>query len=471
MTESLMMDVFFNPRTVVGIGVSAQPGKLGFILAENLLEARAADVFFVNPGAPEILGRPCFPSLENVPVTPDLAVVAVPAARVVETLMDCARKEIRAAVVLAAGFAETGSAGERLQQRMSSVCREHSIRAVGPNTSGLYNCMTRLNASIAYKNPPGGGSISFMTQSGAAVLAAHEYALDHHLQFAKLIDYGNQADVKDVEILDYFGRDPETGVVAVFLEGLATGERFSQLADEAGGRKPIVVGWVARTPEGRRAARAHTGMRAGRGVGADAVFGRAGVIQARSMLETIETAKALDWQPLPAGSRVGIISASGGMAVELADMCAEHGLAVPELAPAAQEAIRPWMAPFATTQNPIDMGPIYPRFPEAYVRCIDVLYADSEIDIIIITIADRGAAHVECLEAIASTVQSLQKAGAAQKPVYVSWASGRAVLENQSILEAVRVPCFEHSERTARIAGAIAGYARWRRQHARPVQV
>ncbi len=471
MTEGLMMDAFFNPRTVVGIGVSAHPGKLGFILAQNLLEARTAEIFFVNPGAPEILGRQCYPSLENVPVAPDLAVVAVPAAQVVQALTDCARKGIRAAVVLAAGFAETGSAGERLQQRMLSVCREHGIRAVGPNTSGLYNCMTRLNASIAYKNPPDGGSISFMTQSGAAVLAAHEYALDHHMRFAKLIDYGNQADVKDVEILDYFGRDPETRVVAVFLEGLTTGERFSQLAGEAGRQKPIVVGWVARTSEGSRAARAHTGMRAERGVGVDAVLGRAGVIQARSMLETIETAKALAWQPLPPGSRVGIISASGGMAVELADMCAEHGLAVPELAPGAQEAIRPLMASFATTQNPIDMGPIYPRFPEAYARCIDVLYADPEIDLIIITIADRGAAHVKCLEAIAATVQSLQEAGAAQKPVYVSWASGRGVLVNQSILEAARIPCFEHSERTARIAGAIAGYACWRRQHTRPVQV
>ncbi len=458
------MESFFNPRVVAGIGVSTRPDKLGHILADNLREATSADIFFVNPASREILGRPCYPTVDSLPAIPDLAVIAVAAPQVIDTLRSCASIGVPAAVILAAGFAETGATGARMQEVVTSICRDHGIRVIGPNTSGLYNCNTKLCASIAYKSPPGGGRISFMTQSGAAVLTYQDYANDHGLRFAKLVDYGNQADVEDYEILQYLGGDPDTGIISVFLEVARSPERLLDAARAVTSRKPVIIGRTARTAAGARAALAHTGMQASGAKWSPAACRRAGVIYARHMLDVAQISKALDWQPLPQGRRVGIVSGSGGMAVELADACAENGLLVRELGRTEQEAIRPLMPSFASSKNPIDMGPIYARFPEAYSRCIEVLYDSPDIDIILLTIADRGAAHLECLHSIARTVQTRQSEGAVPKPIYVYWASQRAALSNQAILETARIPCFEHGEVAVRVAGAVSWYASYLRK-------
>jgi acyl-CoA synthetase (NDP forming) len=456
------LDPFFHSRSIAVIGVSGDAGKIGHMIATNLLAAKSLDLYFVHRSRQTLLERPCYADVAALPIAPDLAVIALPADKVGEALRSCGRRGIRHAIVIAAGFAESGGRGARRQRDLVRTCQTFGLRVIGPNTSGLFNCSDGHSASFAFAGPQGGGPVSFVTQSGSTVMMLFEYGLDHGLRFSKVVDCGNQADVKDFEVLEYLGADPETRVIGVFTEATTDATRFFAVARNLARAKPIVVAKVARTPAGKRAARAHSASRP-----MDAArFRRAclqnGMIYAERVLDVADLVKTLAWQPLPRGNRVGIISASGGVTVELADACVERGLRVPVLPRAVQRRIEGLMPNFASRQNPIDTGPTYSRFPEIYTGCLNALFDSQAVDSIIVTVIDRGASHLDALQAIRDTVQHRRAGHGDTKPVYVCWASRREALSNQRILEDVEIPCFEQSERTARVAGAIADYARRR---------
>jgi acetyltransferase len=190
----------------------------------------------------------------------------------------------------------------------------------------------------------------------------------------------------------------------------------------------------------------------------EAAFKQAGVIFARSGMELVNIAKGLDWQPLPKGKRVGIVTNSGGTGVELADLCEEGGLEVPELSEDVQAEIRGLIPPYASAKNPIDMTPIWPKFVELYQKCIRILYESDEVDIIIPIILQRAAMMPEVCTAVADTANDCLANGM-RKPTYVCWVSVRDALENMDLLQKKHVPCFDWPERTARAVAAIADYA------------
>lgn len=455
---------FFNPRSIVLLGASQNETKLGFILAQNLADAIECEVFFVNKSGQRILGRPTSRSVMDLPTVPDLAVVAVPADSVVDAVEECAQKGIRSVLVIAAGFNEIGVDGELRAHDLKEIAKRNGIRVIGPNSSGLFNCTRKLSASIAFRAPPGGGAISLMTQSGAAVMAMYEYAMDHGIALSKLVDYGNQLDVQDFELIDYFRTDPGTQVVAMFCEGFGDGRALFDAIRRCSIIKPVIVGKVARTGAGARAAASHTGSLASEARLFEAAVRQAGGIYVTSILDLLELSKALDWLPLPRGPRVGVISASGGIAVEVSDACAEAGLELPQLSIEEQARISSLIPSFASARNPVDMGPSYPLFAGVYERCLEVMMDSPSIDGIICTLVDRGAAHVEALERIAAFVQRRRASGSLVKPVMACWISKREYLGNQNILERNQVPCFEHTARVARIYGLMWEHAKKRIQ-------
>src|SRR6266446_2446679 len=368
----------FNPRSIALIGASAQPGKLGYILMQNLLDGYPGTLYPINPGETEIMGHRAYPRLQDAPGSVDLAVIALPPETCVQAMRDCAEAGAKTALVLSGGFAEVGAEGLTRQQAMLEIARDGGVRLIGPNCFGLYNCNLGLNASMGLGLPPKGGDISLVTQSGAYGMAIFGLAQERRLRFAKILSHGNKADLADHEILHYFERDDETRVLCLFLESVSDGRAFYEALARTAQRKPVVITKTGRSTAGRRAAASHTAALTGEVTAFVIAVRQAGAILAESGLEMVDIAEALSRQPLPSGRRVGIITNSGGTGVELTDLCERFGLSVPELPPATQARISPLIPAYASPRNPVDVTPLWARFPAMHGGSIEALYECSE---------------------------------------------------------------------------------------------
>jgi acyl-CoA synthetase (NDP forming) len=457
-------DALLKPRSIALFGASNQPGKVGYVCLKNLQAAYQGKIYPIHPHEKEILGLPAYPDLGQVPGAVDLAFVIVPADAVISIIEQCGRKRVPGAIVITSGFAEAGVMGRTLQDQLAAKARENGVRVIGPNCFGVLNCNIGLNASIAVIMPEGGGKISFVVQSGAYGMAICALARDHHLKVAKIIGLGNKCDIKDDEVLRYLDQDPETEVIALYLESIEEESAFFAEAERLSRRKPLVVCKQGRTPEGRRAIQWHTATPPGSFASQRARLEDGGMICAANGVELVEVAKALAWQPLPPGNRVAIVTNSGGTAVELTDFCAGHGLSVPELSMSLQDKLKPLVPAYATVKNPVDMTTIWPKFVEVYPKCIEAFYESSEIDIIVPIMLHRSAMMREVSAAVRDAVHRCQHEKGIRKPTYICWASSREYIPNMEILESAQIPCFEWPEQTSRVLSLINTYAQFIRR-------
>jgi acetyltransferase len=288
-------------------------------------------------------------------------------------------------------------------------------------------------------------------------MAIFTFAMDHSMKFAKIMAHGNKAGIDDFEVLRYLGNDPETNVICLFLESVDKGRQFFEVASDVTLRKPVVTTKTGRTAGAARAASSHTAAMAGSFTAYDAAFKQSGIIFAKNGMDLVNIAKVLYWMPLPKGKRVGIITNSGGTGVELADLCEESGLVVPELSMPVQDKIRALIPPYASARNPVDMTPVWPQFVELYSKIIRYMYESDEIDIVIPIILQRAALMPDVCNAVADTVRACLSEGM-KKPTYVCWVSTRNALPNMDLLQVKKVPCFDWPERTARAVAGIASY-------------
>jgi len=454
-----ILDYVFYPESVALVGASNSEGKIGYFYMKNLVDGFKGKLFPVNPNEETVLGLKAYKSVKEIPDQIDLAVIVVPTKAVLEVIQDCAEKKVKSALVTTAGFSEAGKEGKELEKKMVEIARKAGVKIVGPNSFGLRNCNIGLNATFAFESAKESGNISFLTQSGGGGEAIYVQAKDTGLRFAKFIVCGNKSDLEDYEILEYFGDDKDTKVICLFLESIKEGRRFFEEAKRVALKKPIVVSKIGRTEGAARAASSHTAALAGNFKAYETAFKQSGAIYARNTLELMDIVKGLDWQPLPKGNRVGIITASGGFGVELTDLCEEHGLKVPELSEEIQAKIRPHIPNYASAKNPVDMTPIWGEFSKVMKITIEEFYRSREIDIIVPIIVLRATRMKEVLDSVRDVVLKCQ--AEIKKPTYICWISLKDSLSNKEIFENAKIPCFEWTERVARAASAIYGYSRF----------
>jgi acetate---CoA ligase (ADP-forming) len=446
------LEAVFTPRRVALVGASEQPGTMGELFWRNLASF-PGEVVPVTPSRHSVGGVTAYPSLASIDGEVDLAVVVVRAANVPEVIRDAGAKGVPAALVISGGFAETGPDGAALQAEVVAAARAGGVRIVGPNCFGIQNCDLPLNASMATGLPPGGGGITLATQSGSYGMAIHMLGIDERTRFAKVYAIGNKADIGDAELLRYLVTDPASRTLCFFLESLPDGREFCEAARMArAAGKPVVVARTGRSPAGIRAAQSHTAALAGSERIWRAALEQAGVLIARSGLEMLDAARALDSQPPPAGSRIAVVTNSGGTGVELADLLADEGLAVPELSPTLQERLRAFLPKFASAANPVDITPVWRRFAELYPRVVDELAHSGEVDAVIPVLLQRAAIDEGVAVALRDAVGRLRCADVGI-PVYVCWVAPRSARANADLLQKAGVPCFEWPERTARAVG------------------
>jgi acetyltransferase len=439
----------FEPRRVALVGASDRPGSVGRLLWDNLA-GFPGEVLPVCPAA-TVGGQAAYADLRDVPGQVDLAVIATPAATVPGIIGAAADKGVRAAVVLSAGFAETGDEGARLQADAVAAARAGGVRLVGPNCFGVQNADLPLNASIAAGTPRGGGGVTIVTQSGSYGMAVHALGQDEGLRVAKVFAAGNKADITDAELLGYLRQDPDTRVICLLLESVTDARRFFTEARQTTPHKPVIAVVGGRSGAGQRAAVSHTAALGTDDAVLDAALRQAGVVRVRTGLQALDGARALASQPVPRGPRVGVVTNSGGTGVELTDLLADEGLAIPELSGPLQDKLRALLPQYGSARNPVDMTPAWRLFTTVYPAAIELLARSGEVDAVVPVLLQRSAS-AEVASAVRDAVSRLRADGV-PVPVYVCWVAPRDADRHADLLRDAGVPCFAWPERTARAVG------------------
>src|SRR5262252_4253053 len=439
----------FEPRRVALVGASDRPGSMGRLLWDNLA-GFPGEVLPVCPAA-TVCGKTAYADLRDIPGDVDLAVIATPAATVPGIIAAAADKGVRAAVVLSAGFAETGDEGAKLQADAVAVARAGGVRLVGPNCFGVQNADLPLNASIAAGTPRGGGGVTIVTQSGSYGMAVHALGQDEGLRVAKVFAAGNKADITDAELLGYLRQDPDTRVICLLLESITGARRFFTEARQTTPHKPVVAVVGGRTGDGQRAAVSHTAALGTDDAIRDAALRQAGVVRVRTGLQALDGALALASQPIPRGPRVAVVTNSGGTGVELTDLLADEGLTIPELSGRLQDELRALLPQYGSARNPVDMTPAWRLFTTVYPAAIEMLARSGEVDAVVPVLLQRSAS-AEVASAVRDAVGRLRAEGV-PVPVYVCWVAPRDADRHADLLRDAGVPCFAWPERTARAVG------------------
>ena len=409
------LKLFFEPRAVAVIGASRERGTIGGEIFHNLLSfGFKGPVYPVNPAATEIETIKAYESIEAVPEQVDLAVIVVPAVKVVDVAAACARKGVKALVVISAGFSETGNEGKARQAELMAVCRGAGMRLIGPNCMGIANTnpSVLLDATFAPVLPPR-GRVGFSSQSGALGFAIMEFASSLNLGISTFVSVGNKADISGNDLLRYWESDDDTDVILLYLESFGNPRKFSEIARRVGRKKPIAVVKSGRSGAGARATSSHTGaLIAASDVTVDALFRQSGVVRTDTLAELFDVASLLANQPLPEGNRVGIITNAGGPAILCADACEARGLEVPVLSESSQNRLRGFLPAGASVGNPVDMIASAPA--EHYRKAIEIAGSDENVDSLIVIFTPPLVTRAEDVaQSIADAVERIDK----NKPV------------------------------------------------------
>jgi acetate---CoA ligase (ADP-forming) len=450
------------PQAVAVIGASRDESKIGGRVLRALQDGGyTGGIYPINPHASEINGLRAYPSARGLPERVDLAVITVPPELVLGAVDDCAAGSVRALAVITAGFAEVGAEGRARQNALTERVRGYGMRMIGPNCMGLLNMdpTIRMNASFSPLLPPG-GRIAFSSQSGALGIAILQLAAERHIGLSSFVSVGNKADVSSNDLLEYWESDPETRVVLLYLESFGNPRRFGRIARRLGRQKPIVALKAGRTGAGSRAAGSHTAALAARDVAVDALFRQSGVIRAETIDEMFDIAACLDAQPLPAGSRVGVVTNAGGPGILAVDACEAAGLRVVELSSEMQQRLRGFLPPTASVGNPIDM--VASAGPDEYRQAIEAILSTPEIDALIVVFTPVDAARSSnIVAAIREGIAAARAAGVVSKPVLACMMSDAA--ERQPLVVGTEtVPVYAFPENAARALGRVTAYASWR---------
>lgn len=455
------LKLFFEPRAVAVIGASRQRGTIGGEIFHNLLSfGFNGSVYPINPAATSIENVTAYAAIDAVPGPVDLAVIVVPAAKVIEVAEACAQKGVKALVVISAGFSETGEEGKQRQAELISVCRNAGMRLIGPNCMGIVNTNpgVRLDATFAPGIPPR-GRVGFSSQSGALGLAIMEFANSLNLGISTFVSVGNKADISGNDLLRYWEADDDTDVILLYLESFGNPKKFSEIARRVGRKKPIAVVKSGRSAAGARATSSHTGaLLAASDVTVDALFRQAGVVRTDTLAELFDVASLFANQPLPRGKRVGIITNAGGPAILCADACEARGLELPVLSEASQRRLRAFLPSGASVGNPVDMIASAPA--EHYRQAIEIVGSDENIDSLIVIftppLVTRAADVATC---IVKAVGQIDKS----KPVLSVFLSAEHAPKELRTAK-LCIPSYSFPETAAIALARAARYHEWRKR-------
>jgi acetyltransferase len=446
---------FLQPGSVAVVGASRNPEKVGFGVFANLVQAGfPGPVYGVNPSGGELLGLRLYPSIDAIPGPVDLGVFVVPPKAILSGIPALARKGMKAAVAISAGFKEVGGEGVALERGLSEAASAAGIRVLGPNCLGLINTHASLNASFSRGTPPK-GAISFFSQSGALCTAVLDWAIGGNVGFSKFVSLGNKADVSESDVMEYLAGDPETRVILGYVESIDDGRRFLRVAREVTRRKPVVLVKAGSTAAGARAASSHTGSLAGSDRAYSAAFRQGGILRAETVEELFDLALGFAMQPIPPGERLLILTNAGGPGILAADMAERLGIPLAEITAELRAKLLPRLPPTASLANPVDI--IGDARADRYRDALAALRGEPAVDIVLVLLTPQAMTEPE--ETARATVSILEGTG---KTVFASFLGEATVAGARGILNAGGIPNYPVPERAVRAIHGMLRYARLR---------
>lgn len=446
------IDPFFNPKRVALVGASSDYRKLGNSILMNLL-ASEIEIYPISRSSDYILGVKVYPSLEELPVPVDLVIIVVAAKYCASLMSDVKKAGARHAVVISGGFSEIGPAGLELEQELAAAARESEVRIIGPNCVGVSN--SRL-FNGTFTMMPERGNIALLSQSGALGGMIIYTTRAKRIGVSKFASIGNAADVGFVEVLDYFREDQRTNVIAVYVEGVDDGRGFFESLRHAAKVKPTVVLKGGQSEAGGMATQSHTGSLAGSSQIFDGMVRQAGCVTAPTLDSLLEVCKLFDYQPLPKGRNIGIISNTGGAGVLATDAASSLGLNIATLSYDTMHELRQVLSPMASVSNPIDVVASGGR--REYRVATELLLKDPNVDMLLVVCAVPTFAGMTQTEHAAGTLEGVRSA-TTEKPVAGVWLSAEVGKPGKDLLEMNRIPCYDDPALAALCMSKTAEYA------------
>ncbi len=460
----MSLEKFFAPESVAIVGASREKGKVGYeILTSMVRGGYQGKIFPVNPKADVINNIKCFADLDAIGEVPDLVVVVVPARFVPALMQQCVKLKVKSVIVITAGFKEIGEEGLALENEVLRIAKSGGIRLIGPNCLGVMVPGSKLNASFGGDLPEQGG-IAYISQSGALLAAILDMANANGFGFSKLVSIGNKADVSELDVITALGADPDTKVIAGYLESIDDGAAFTRAAEVISQDKPILIMKSGGTGAGAAAASSHTGSLAGGETAYECVFERAGIIRCDSIKTQFDFAQFFATQPLPAGSSVAVITNAGGPGIMAADAIEREGLVFASLTPETEKKLSEVLPAAANVHNPIDV--LGDAMADRYRQALDIALADPGVDIALVLLTPQ--AMTECQETARATVEI---AASYQKPVVGCFLGATKVREAIRVLRAGNIPQYDSPEAAVSALRAATNYVAWKTRPKRRVKL
>lgn len=449
-------DNFFCPRSVAIIGASREEGKVGNTIVENMINSGyKGKLFLINPRADKIHNIKCYKSILDTPIDTDLVIIVIPSKYVSKVIEQCAEKNTKWAIIISAGFKESGIKGAKMEKRLIEKAKYYGIRILGPNCLGIINSNCPINASFS-PNMPKKGVIGFISQSGALGTAILDWARTNKIGLSKFVSLGNKADISENDLLEDWADDDKTKVITVYMEGVKNGKDFLRISSKVSKKKPVVIIKAGNTNAGAKAVSSHTGTLAGSSKAYDAAFKQAGVIRAKTIKDLFNYAIALSNQPLPKGKRIAIITNAGGPGIMATDACEENNITMANLKSETIDKLKEFLPETASFYNPIDV--LGDALADRYRKTLEVVIKDKNIDAILILLTPQ--AMTQSLKTAMSIIEVVEKTKK-KMPVFTSFMGGFEVKKGIDLLMRKGIPNFDIPEEAVYTLKVLMYYSDW----------
>jgi len=448
------LEQLFNPKSIAVFGASESGTSVGAMVFENLLDGGfQGDVIPINPKYKKVSGRQCYPSIAKVEKTVDLAVIATPAATVSKIIRQCGRAGIHNAIVLSAGFSETGPKGRKLNAELHKTAKQNGVRFIGPNCVGLERPWLNMNATFLKPITPAGG-LALVSQSGALCSAISDWAKPHELGFSALVSLGNSTDIGFGDVIKFLATDPKTKAILLYVEGVRYARSFISSIRQAALIKPVIVLKAGRHNQSSKAASTHTGAL----MGSDAVFNaaleRAGAVRVETYGQLFAAAEILSVSTQANGNRLGIVTNGGGAGVLAADRAEDLNLDLATPLPETITGLSKTLPAFWSKRNPIDI--LGAAAAESFADAVKAAVNDTNFDGVLVMLTPT--AMVDATEAARAVIDAIPKGNI--KPILACWMGETTVTEARKLLSKNGIPAFEMPERAVEAFSYLAKHNR-----------
>lgn len=452
----MSLEKFFCPDSVAIIGAARDEGKVGHTILESVMNSDfKGGIYPINPKADEIHGVKCYKSILDISGDIDLAIIVIPGQFVLNAIDECAKKNVKAAIVISAGFKETGPEGAKLEQELLEKAKKYNMRILGPNCLGMSNTTCPVNASFSPEMPDD-GVIAFISQSGALGTAVLDWAKLAKIGISKFVSLGNKVDISETDVFEYLKNDDSCEVITAYLEGVTDGRRFINTSKEVTKKKPIVVVKSGNTSAGAKAVSSHTGSLAGSSKAYEAAFKQTGIIRARTIRNLFDYSTSLAYQPLPKGRNLVLITNAGGPGIMATDVCEESNINLATLEKETVKKLREFLPAAANFHNPIDV--LGDALADRYKKALEIIIKDKNVDAIIVLLTPQ--AMTQAYETAVGIVEVANKLNG-EIPILTCFMGGKAVKDGVDYLTEHKIPNFDIPEGAVNTLKVMMNYSEW----------